>query len=149
MPNSFLCVSRENLSLVESGQWIFDFYKSVILKQQKQCTHLYILLFPSVRPSLRCAPYPRNLTSSDHNFWKTCKMMISSGFFFFHFFKNLGLWVVSVVKGQKMAQNDKKLCYASYLRNHASCVSFMAHLCIMMIFPGVFFFFFKFFFPGC
>ena len=50
MPNSFLCISREDLSLVKSRQRIFDFYKSVRLKQQKQCTHFYTLLFPSVRP---------------------------------------------------------------------------------------------------
>ena len=40
---------------------------------------------------------------------------------FFHFFKFLIFWVVSEVKGQKMAQNDKKsVCHASYLRSHTS-----------------------------
>ena len=29
---------------------------------------------------------------------------------FFHFFKILIFWVVRVVKGKKMAQNDKKFC---------------------------------------
>ena len=32
----------------------------------------------------------------------------------------LVFWVVRRVKGQKMAQNDKKLCSALYLRNHTS-----------------------------
>ena len=40
---------------------------------------------------------------------------------FFHFFKFLIFWVVSEVKGQKMAQNDKKsVCHALYLRSHTS-----------------------------
>ena len=46
-----------------------------------------------------------------------CKMIISSGVFF-HFFKNLILHLFQIVifgvnsgvKGQKMAQNDQKLC---------------------------------------
>ena len=43
-------------------------------------THLFMSLFPSVRPSVHpsvdpsvhCAPYLRNHTSYDHNFWYTC-----------------------------------------------------------------------------
>ena len=48
------------------------------------------------------------------------KMMISSGFFFFFFSKFLFFWVVwgREVKGQKMVQNEKKLCRAPYLRKH-------------------------------
>ena len=34
-------------------------------------THLYMSLYPSVRPSARRAPYLRNRTSYDHNFWYT------------------------------------------------------------------------------
>ena len=33
--------------------------------------HLFMSLFLSVHPSVRCAPYLRYCTSSDHNFWKT------------------------------------------------------------------------------
>ena len=43
-------------------------------------THLYICHF--VRPSVSRAPYLRNRTSCDHNFWYTCNMMISPGVFF-------------------------------------------------------------------
>ena len=47
--------------------------------------HLYMSLFPSVCssvcPSLCCAPYPRNHTSSNHNFWCKCKMMRSPAVF--------------------------------------------------------------------
>ena len=32
-------------------------------------THLYMSLFPSACPSVHRAPYLRNRTSSDHNFW--------------------------------------------------------------------------------
>ena len=33
----------------------------------------------------------------------------------FHFFKNLFFWVVNGVKGQKMAQNDKKNCLLHFI----------------------------------
>ena len=49
-----------------------------------------------------------------------CKMMISSGVFIFFFFFNFDFLGCCGVKGQKMAQNDKKLCQTSYLRNHTS-----------------------------
>ena len=47
------------------------------------------------------------------------KMMVSPGFCFI-FSKCWFFWVVSGVKGQKMAQNGKKVCHASYLRKHIS-----------------------------
>ena len=44
---------------------------------------------------------------------------ISRGFL--HLFKILIFWVVKVVKGQKLVQNDKKtVCCTPYLRNHTS-----------------------------
>ena len=36
IPNSFFCVSLEDFCLADSSQRISDFYKSVILKQQRQ-----------------------------------------------------------------------------------------------------------------
>ena len=83
--------------------------------------------------------------------------MISPGDFF-HFFKILIFWVVVGflgswlllvfqnfdflgVKGQKMVQNDKKLCHAPYLRNHMIII--MVHMC-KIISPGVFLLFFIF-----
>ena len=45
-----------------------------------------------------------------------------------------------------MAQNFKKFCHTSYLRNHTSWLSFMVHLSKVMISPGVFFIFSKFWF---
>ena len=49
-----------------------------------------------------------------------CKMIISPGVFFFYFFKILIFWVVRRVKGQKMAQNNKKALPVMplYLGNH-------------------------------
>ena len=35
-------------------------------------THLYVSLFPSVRPYVCCTPCLRNRTSSNHNVWYTC-----------------------------------------------------------------------------
>ena len=57
--------------------------------------HLYMSLFPFVRPSVRRAPYLRNHTSCDHNVWYTCvKWWYIQTFFFsvykFWFFRLLG-----------------------------------------------------------
>ena len=56
-------------------------------------THLYMSLYPSVRPSVRRAPYLRNRTSYDHNFWYTYVNDV------FHFFKILIFWAFREVKG--------------------------------------------------
>ena len=43
-----------------------------------------------------------------------------------HFFNILIFWVFRVVKGQKMVQNNKKLCcHAPYLRTH---IAYDCHL---------------------
>ena len=80
-----------------------------------------------------------------------CKMIISPGLFFY-FFKNLFLWVVRRVKGQKMVQNDKKnfvLC-TLYLRNHIYIIWswLMVHMCKRIISPGTFYIFFNFYILG-
>ena len=77
------------------------------------------------------------------------KMIISPGVFFF-FFKILIFWVVRGVKRQKMAQNEKKLCLSCSISQESYTIwfSFMVHLCKMIIFPRVFFFFSKFWFSG-
>ena len=106
-------------------------------------------LFPSVCPSVRCAPYLRNRTSSNHNFWYTCvKWWYLQAFFIF--FQILIFWTVKGVKGQKKAQNKKQL--------HPSCVIsqkqysiwswFLVQLCILMIYLG-FSFVRNFHFSGC
>ena len=69
--------------------------------------------------------------------------MISPGVFFI-FLKILIFGVVSGVKGQKMAQNDKKFCLLHISQeSYIIWLSSMLHLCEMMISPGVFFHFFK------
>ena len=83
-----------------------------------------------------------------------CKMIISPGIFF-NFFKILIFWgVVGVgweggvgVKVQKMVQNDKKFCRSSCSISQEPYIiwlSFMVHICKMII-PSVFFFFSFFF----
>ena len=49
-----------------------------------------------------------------------CKMIISAVAVFIFFFQNFDFCVVKWVKGQKMVQNDKKICCAQYLSNHTS-----------------------------
>ena len=71
------------------------------------------------------APYFRNSIAYDHDFWYTCvkwyhiisyciiRYHISRCFF--HFFKILIFWIVNGIKGQKMAQNDKKFCLSCFI----------------------------------
>ena len=79
-----------------------------------------------------------------------CKMMSSpDAFFIFSKFWFSGLlW--GGVKGQKMALNYKKVCLAYSLSQepHLIWLSFLVHMCKMMIFPGIFFIFSKFWFSG-
>ena len=76
-----------------------------------------------------------------------CKMIIYPGVFF-HFFQILIFWAVSGVKGQNMVQNDKKFCPSHSISQEPYIIwlSFMLDMCKMMISPGVFFIFFKFWF---
>ena len=76
-----------------------------------------------------------------------CKMIISScGFFFF---LNFNFWgCVRGVKGQKAVQNDKKFCLLHSISQETYIIwlSFMVHICKMIICSGVFFVFSKFWF---
>ena len=67
---------------------------------------------------------------------------------FFHFFKSLIFWVVRRVKGQKTVQNNKKFCpYCSISQEpYIMWLSFMLHMCKMIISPGSFFIILKFWF---
>ena len=75
----------------------------------------------TVENSVHHTLYLRNHTSYDLHLWLTL-VMVSSGvffFFFFHFSQVLIFWVISRVKKQKMAQNDKKVvCHILYLMKH-------------------------------
>ena len=95
------------------------------------------------------APYLSNHTSYDCHMVHLCKVIISPGFFFI-FFKILIFQVVKGVKGQKMVQNDKKLCPSGFISQELYIIwlSFMAHLCKMIIYLGSFFIFSKFWFFG-
>ena len=59
---------------------------------------------------------------------------------FFSFFQIFIFWIVKWVKGQKRAQNDKKLCllYSISEETYIVWLSFMMQMCKMMISPGVF-----------
>ena len=60
--------------------------------------------------------HPSNGISKDqYSIWSWFLVkMISPGVFFF-FFKTLIFWVVRGIKGQKMAQNDKKFCLSCFI----------------------------------
>ena len=80
-----------------------------------------------------------------------CKMIISAVVFLF--FQNLIFQVVSVAKGQNIAQNDKKFCLLHSISQELYIIgsSFMVHMCKTIISSGVFLFSFfqNFGFPGC
>ena len=74
-----------------------------------------------------------------------CKIIIFSGTFFIF----LKFWFSGSkgVKGQKMVQNDKKFCLSRSRSQEPYIIwlSFMIHMCKIIISPGVFFHFFKIF----
>ena len=73
-----------------------------------------------------------------------CKIIISSEIFF-HFFKIFIFWIVRGVKVQKIVQNDNKLCPSHSISQepYITWLSFMVHLCKMIISPAGFFSFFQ------
>ena len=69
---------------------------------------------------------------------------------FFQFFKILIFWVVRGVKGQKMFQNDKTFCPLRWTSQepYLMYLSFMVHVYEIVISPGIFFIFSKFWYFG-
>ena len=87
------------------------------------------------------APYLRNSTAYDHEFWYTCVKWwyLEVLFNFFHIFIFLA---VRAIKEQKIAQKTKNsVCRTSYIRNHTSWLSFVVHKCKMIISSSIFFIF--------
>ena len=81
--------------------------------------------------------------------------MMTSSDSFFHFskiFKDFSrfskFWVVRRVKGQKMAQNEKKISHSVSQEPYLIWLWFKVQFCKMMISPAVFFIFSKFWFLG-
>ena len=96
------------------------------------------------------APYLRNSVAYNYDFWYTCvKWWYLQAFFIF--LKNLIYWVVSGVKGQNMAQNDKKLCLLCLISQEPCIIwsSFMVHICKKIISPGVFYIFHTLYLKDC
>ena len=73
---------------------------------------------------------------------RKCKIIKSPGLFFI-FFKIMIFWVVRRVKGQKMAQNGKKLCRAFYLKSHISYDLHLWYTCVKWWHTQLFFSFLK------
>ena len=94
------------------------------------------------------ASYLRNLTSCDCHLWYTCVKSWYLQVFFFNFFKILIFWVVRWLKRQKMVWNDKKFCLLHSISQEPYIIwlSFMVHMCKMIISPDCFFIFSKFWF---
>ena len=91
--------------------------------------------------------YLMNSISYDHEFWRTCvKWWYLQAFFLLYIFgfsRQLGR-----EKGKKWPQMTKTFCplYFIYQEPYIIWLSFMVHLCKMMISPGVFFNFSQFWF---
>ena len=95
------------------------------------------------------APYFRNSIAYDHDFWDTCVEWYLQ--VLFSFFQNLIFGIFSEVKGQKMAQNDKKLCLLRFIseKPYILWLGFLVQMCKMMTSPDVFFIFSSFDFWSC
>ena len=67
---------------------------------------------------------------------------------FFHVLKMLIFWVVREVKVQKVDWNDKKFCQlcSIFQEPYIICLSFVVHKCKLIISPGFFFVFLRFWF---
>ena len=100
-----------------------------------------------------CSWYLRNNLSYDCHLWYTCVKWWYLPGLFFHFFKTLILWVVKEgggVKGQKMVQNENKFCLSRSISQESYIIWFWFKvlMCKMIISPGIFFIFWKFWFSG-
>ena len=69
---------------------------------------------------------------------------------FFIFKKSWFSGLLGGIRGQKMTPNDRKFCLSHFISQEPYIIwlSFMVNLCKMMISPGVFFIFSKFWFSG-
>ena len=103
---------------------------------------------PSIHLSICCAPYLRNRTSSDHNFWYTyVKWWYLQGFFsFFQNFDFLGFFQqILYIKGDKWPKmkNNNYICHTPYLRNRTSSDHNFWYTYVKWWYLQVFFSFFK------
>ena len=93
---------------------------------------------------IRHMPYLRNSIAYDHGFWYTCVKWWYLQVFFLLIFSFF--WLL----GQKIAQDDKKICLFYWISQEPYIIwlSFMVHKCKMIISPGFFLFFSKFWIFG-
>ena len=90
------------------------------------------------------ALYLRNHASYGCHLWCTCvKWWYPQVFFFFHFLKILIFLVVSGVKGQKMALNDKNVCPSHSISHEPYLIWlwFLVHICKIIVSSNFFHFF--------
>ena len=87
-------------------------------------------------------PYLRNGMAYDHNLWYSCLNWWYIQIFISCFSKFWFFGVVSMVKGQKMAQNAKKVCLSCFISQETYIIwfSFKVHMYKMIISRVVFFF---------
>ena len=100
-------------------------------------THLYMSLFPFVCPTICRAPYLKNHTSCDHNFWYTYVKWLKDRRY-------------TCVKGQKIAQNEKYNLHPSHTlspEQYSIWSWFLVHF--KMTSPGVVLFYQNLDFSGC
>ena len=147
-------------NLITSLKLVRVFYKHNVCGHDQTQTKVGILWFLGGAPTSICYFFCpsvcllHTLFQEPYIMWSLvlvymCKMMISPGIFF-HFFKILIFWVVKEVKGQKMVQNDNKFCPSISISQepYITWLSFVIHMCKMIISPEVFFIFSKVWFFG-
>ena len=118
-------VSNDNISwcffFIFSKFWFFGFSRGKLDKKWSKMTKFFVGL----------TRYLRKHTSFDCHIW---------------FFNIFIFRVVREVKWQKTVQNNKKFCSSHFISQGPNIISlsFMVHMCKMIIFPGLFSSFSKF-----
>ena len=112
--------------------------------------YLTFSIYPSVHRSICRAPHLRIRTSSDHDFWYTCvKWWYLQMFFFPRFSK---FWFLGLLGGKRAKNGPKwqKIISRSISQEpYIILLSFIVHMCKMIISPEAFLFFQNFDILGC
>ena len=137
MTKNFICRTQ---CLRQHTSYNCDFWCTYV----KWCYHQMVVLFFQNYNSVRLTLYLRNLTLYDWFLVHMCKMMISPAIFFI--FKNSDFSRILVRLGRGQSTKNYpwlpvSICHTLYLRNYWTS-RFVVHRCKIMIYLGVFLYFF-------
>ena len=137
MTKNFICRTQ---CLRQHTSYNCDFWCTYV----KWCYHQMVVLFFQNYNSVHLTIYLRNLTLYDCFLVHMCKMMISPAIFFI--FKNSDFSRILVRLGRGESTKNYpwlpvSICHTLYLRSYWTS-RFLVHSCKIMIYLGVFLYFF-------